>query len=229
MQSEMTYQVPPTPAAVLFPPAAVEDSERELLTQARNGSTAAFEQLVERYERRIFRLAQNITHHREDAEDVMQNAFIQAFRNLPQFREDSRFYTWLVRITVNEALMKIRRRRVNEVSIEAGIESDNDVIPRQLQDWGLNPEQRCSQQELQRILAETISKLEPGYRVVFQLRDVEGLSTEETAEALDLSVSAVKTRLRRARLQLRNSLNKYFRFSHKRRELIFARLVNEMA
>ena len=226
MQSEIMYETPSALAAVLFPAAFARDSERELLSAARNGSTAAFEKLVERYERRIFRLAQNITHHREDAEDVMQNAFVQAFRNLRQFREDSRFYTWLVRITVNEALMKIRRRRVNEVSIDAGIESEDDVIPRELQDWGPNPEQRCSQRELQRILATTISELEPGYRSVFQLRDVEGLSTEETAEALDLSISAVKTRLRRARLQLRDSLHKHFRFSQKRRELVFAGLVN---
>lgn len=229
MQSEIMYETPSALAPGLFPAAFARDSERELLSAARNGSTAAFEKLVERYERRIFRLAQNITHHREDAEDVMQNAFVQAYRNLPQFREESRFYTWLVRITVNEALMKIRRRRPNEVSIDAGIESEDVVMPRELQDWGPNPEQRCSQRELQRILATTISELEPGYRSVFQLRDVEGLSTEETAEALDLSISAVKTRLRRARLQLRNSLHKYFRFSQKRRELVFACLVNGAA
>jgi RNA polymerase sigma-70 factor, ECF subfamily len=187
------------------------ETEEALVARAKDGSTAAFGELVERYERRVFQLARNITRNHEDAEDVLQNTFVQAFKNLPRFRGDSRFYTWVVRITVNEAFMKMRRRRYNEVSLDDPVEVDDDVIPRQVEDWGPNPEQRYSQEELQRILAETIGKLEPGYRTVFQLRDVEELSTKETAQALGLSLPAVKTRLRRARKQLRDSLDKHFR------------------
>jgi RNA polymerase sigma-70 factor, ECF subfamily len=192
------------------------DEELALIAEAKNGSAAAFGELVERYERRVFRLARNITGNYEDAEDVMQNAFVQAFKNLSRFRGDSRFYTWVVRITVNEAFMKMRRRRFNEVSINDSLEVDDSVVPRQLEDWDPNPEQRYSQEELHGILATTIGKLDPGYRTVFQLRDVEELSTKETAEALGLSLPAVKTRLRRARMQMRNSLDKHFRSTARR-------------
>jgi RNA polymerase sigma-70 factor (ECF subfamily) len=190
------------------------DNEATLVAQARNGSSTAIEQLVGRYERRIFRLAQNITSNHEDAEECVQNAFAKAFQNLAAFRGDSRFYTWLVRIAVNEALMKIRRRRFTELSIDAGLnetEGDDHMLFHELRDWGPNPEERYSQEELGRILTTAISGLDPRYRVVFQLRDVEGFSTEETARVLDLSVAAVKTRLLRARFWLRNSLDVYFR------------------
>jgi porin len=190
---------------------SVEINEEKLVAEAKGGSVAAFEHLVARYDGRVFRLAQSITHNREDAEEIMQDAFVKVFRNLPQFRGDSRFYTWLVRITVNEALMRMRRHRLSEVSIDDSVETENARLPRQLEDWGSNPEQRYSEQELQSILATTIGQLTPGYRAVFQLRDVEGLSTEETAQALALSPAAVKARLQRARFRLRESLNKYFR------------------
>src|SRR5580658_3186123 len=110
-----------------------------------------------------------------------------------------------------EALMKVRGRRFREVPIGGAKDSNSDAIPSELEDWGPNPEQRYSQEELCRILETAISELDAGYRIVFQLRDVEGLSTEETARTLNLSLPAVKTRLRRARLQLRNSLDIYFR------------------
>lgn len=190
--------------------------ELELIDEAKKGSDIAFGCLVERYQNRIFRLAQNLTRNREDAEEVLQNALIKAYKHLDRFRGDSRFYTWLVRIAVNEALMKIRRRRHNEVSIDDKKDGDANFQPLEIEDWGPNPEQRYSQTELHEILATAIHELEPGYRAVFQLRDVEELSTEETAEALLLTPAAVKTRLLRARLQLRQALNKYFRLRAKR-------------
>jgi RNA polymerase sigma-70 factor (ECF subfamily) len=200
-----------------------DDAERELIFQAKNGSTTAFERLVEGYERKIFRLAQSITRHRQDAEDVVQNAFVQAFKNLPQFRGDSRFYSWLMRIAVNEALLKIRRRRrFNEVPIDAPDEVDDASFTREIEDWAPNPEQRYLQHELRRILATAIAGLHRHYWTVFQLREVEGLSTKETAQVLDLSSSAVKTRLRRARIKLRNSLNGHFRSKHQPDEFLFA-------
>ena len=168
--------------------------------------------LVKRYDRNIFRIAQHITQNREDAEDVVQDAFLKSYQNLERFQEQSKFYTWLVRIAVNESLMKLRKRRTAKtVSIDEDVQTEEDSVPREVADWSPNPEQLYNQSELQEILGKTIQGLPSSFRTVFVLRDVEGLSTEETAEALDLSVPAVKSRLLRARLQLRERLNRYFK------------------
>ncbi len=186
--------------------------ELVLVRAAKNGDVGAFEELVRRYDRNVFRIAQHITQNREDAEDVVQDAFLKAYGNLGQFQEQSKFYTWLVRIAVNEALMKLRRRRPERmVSLDEDVKTDEDSIPREVADWSPNPEQQYNQAELKEILTKTINGLPPSFRTVFVLRDVEGLSTEETAEALNLSIPAVKSRLLRARLQLRERLSKYFR------------------
>ena len=186
-------------------------AEGDVVARAQLRSEAAFEQLVDQYKRRAFRVAWKITSNHEDAEDVVQNAFVKAFQNLPDFRGDSRFYTWLLRITINEALMKIRRRRSNEVSIDGSKGPDDSSASIEIKDQAANPEQQCSQYEVQRILAANINDLEPPFRAVLLLRDVEGLSTKQTAQALDLTSSAVKTRLQRARTRLRKSLSDHFR------------------
>src|SRR5207248_11100124 len=189
--------------------------ELTLVQAAKAGDVAAFEELVRRYDRNIFRIAQHITQNREDAEDVVQDAFLKAYGNLEQFQGQSKFYTWLVRIAVNEALMRLRRRRPERmVSLDEDVKTEEDSMPREVADWSPNPEQQYSQAELRDILGKTIQGLPPSFRTVFVLRDVEGLSTEETAEALDLSVPAVKSRLLRARLQLRDRLNRYFKKRH---------------
>jgi len=186
--------------------------ESILVDAARSGDIGAFESLVRRYDRNVFRIAQHITQNRADAEDVVQDAFLKAYQNLGQFQGQSKFYTWLVRITVNEALMRLRRRRPERmVSIDEDVKTEDDSMPREIADWSPNPEQQYTQAELKDILGKTIQGLPPSFRTVFVLRDVEGLSTEETASALELSVPAVKSRLLRARLQLRERLNKYFR------------------
>ena len=186
--------------------------ELALVRAAKQGDVSAFEQLVKRYDRNIFRIANHITQNREDAEDVVQDAFLKAFRNLEQFQGNSKFYTWLVRIAVNESLMKLRRRRSDRtVSLDQEVETEEDTMPREVADWAPNPEQLYRQGELNEILTKTVNGLPASFRTVFVLRDIEGLSTEETAEALELSVPAVKSRLLRARLQLRDRLNKYFR------------------
>jgi RNA polymerase sigma-70 factor (ECF subfamily) len=200
---------PPVPPAHRTP--APNDDELQLVTAARAGDISAFETLVNRYERKIFRLAMNITQSREDAEDVMQEAFLKAYEHLPGFEGNSRFYTWLVRIAVNQALMKLRKRRPGQISLDQEIETDEDSFFREVEDWGPSPEERFNQTELHEILNKVIGELEEPFRIVFQLRDIEELSTEETAEALNLSVPAVKSRLLRARLKLRQKLNKYFR------------------
>ena len=186
-------------------------NELLLVRAAKAGEMQAFEELVRRYERNVFRIAQHITQNREDAEDVVQDAFLKAYSNLEQFQEQSKFYTWLVRIAVNEALMKLRRRRPERtVSLDQEVQTEEDSMPREVADWSPNPEQEYSQAELRDILSKTIQGLPTGFRTVFVLRDVEGLSTEETAEALGISIPAVKSRLLRARLQLRERLSKYF-------------------
>jgi RNA polymerase sigma-70 factor, ECF subfamily len=186
--------------------------ELALVNAAKAGDMGAFEDLVRRYDRNVFRIAQHITQNREDAEDVVQDAFLKAFQNLEQFQGQSKFYTWLVRIAVNEALMKLRKRRPERfVSLDEDVKTEEDSMPREIADWSPNPEQQYNQAELKEILGKTIQGLPPGFRTVFVLRDVEGLSTEETADALDLSIPAVKSRLLRARLQLRERLNKYFK------------------
>jgi RNA polymerase sigma-70 factor (ECF subfamily) len=186
--------------------------ELALVRAAKAGDISAFEQLVRRYDRNVFRIAQHITQNREDAEDVVQDAFLKSYENLKNFQEQSKFYTWLVRIAVNEALMRLRRRRPERmVSLDEDVKTEEDSMPREVADWTPNPEQQYSQEELRDILQRTIQGLPSSFRTVFVLRDVEGLSTEETAEALGLSIPAVKSRLLRARLQLRERLNKYFK------------------
>lgn len=194
------------------PQARVAKSESALVGEAKAGSYEAFEELVNRYEKKIYRLGLNITGNPEDAEEVLQEAFLKAFEHLPEFREDSRFYTWIVRIAVNEGLMKLRKRRTGrEISMEDTMTEDGEVVPREFTDWKPNPEQRMAQTELETILQNAIQTLSPTFRTVFHLRDVEGLSTEETAQLLDLSVGAVKARLFRARLRLREELSKIFK------------------
>ena len=186
--------------------------EAVLVSQAREGDIAAFSELVRRYEGKIFRLAQHITQNREDAEDVLQETFMKAYEHLDQFKGDSKFYTWIVRIAVNQALMKLRRRKTDKsVSLDEQIDTGEDTIVREIAAWDEDPEQRFSRDELGEILDTAVQSLEPPYRSVFVLRDIEEMSTEETAEALGLSVPAVKSRLLRARLQLREKLTRFFK------------------
>ena len=194
------------------PQATLVRDESLLVSEAKAGNYAAFDELVNRYEKKIYRLGMNITGNPEDAEDVLQEAFLKAFQHLPEFREDSRFYTWIVRIAVNEALMKLRKRRTSrEVPMEDSEDENGEVLVREFADWKPNPEQQYAQAELDRILQGAVRTLSPGFRTVFYLRDVEGLSTEEAAEMLNLSVGAVKARLFRARLRLREELSKIFK------------------
>jgi len=190
----------------------VVDDELELVANARKGDATSFSVLLRRYEGKIFRLAMNITQNREDAEDVLQEAFLKAYEHLDQFQGNSRFYTWIVRIAVNQALMKLRKRRSDRaVSLDEQIDTGEDTVVREIAAWDPDPEERFSRVELNQILTGAIDDLEPIYRTVFTLRDVDGLSTEETAEALDLTVPAVKSRLLRARLQLRDKLTRFFK------------------
>ncbi len=194
------------------PQKATERAESELIAEAKAGNGDAFEELVNRYERRIYRLALRLVGNTQDAEDVLQETFLKAFEHLPDFREDSRFYTWIVRIAVNEGLMKLRKRKSDRSEpIEDAVDDQGQVMPREFRDWKPNPEQLLSQEEMERVLLDAAHKLPASLRTVFMLRDVEELSTGETAEALGLTPGAVKARLFRARFQLREELSKVFK------------------
>ncbi len=183
-----------------------------LVHASKCGDVGAFEELVKRYDRKLLRIAQHMMHNREDAEDVVQEAFLKAFLHLDQFREDSKFSTWLIRITLNQSLMKLRKQRLaREMSIDKDFQSEEDSLPIDVADWAPNPEELYRATELREILRKTLQELGEGLRVVFVLRDIEGLSMAQTAEALGLSLTAVKARSFRARLQLRERLSKYFK------------------
>ena len=197
-----------TPATTVQP----SFDESSLVARARTGDTEAFSELVRHYERRVYRLAKNITRHDEDAEDVLQEAFLKAYEHLDRFQGNSAFYTWLVRIAVNEALMKLRKRKTDRtVPLDEPIDLGEDVMQREIAVWEDNPEQRYSREEMQKILDDAVDTLKPDFRTVFVLRDIEEMSTEETAETLGISIPAVKSRLLRARLALREKLTKQFK------------------
>jgi RNA polymerase sigma-70 factor, ECF subfamily len=189
----------------------VASTDLDFVHATQRGDVSAFEQLVKRYDRKLFRIAQTVTHNTEDSQDAVQEAFLKAFQNLSKFREESQFSTWLIRITVNQSLTKLRKRRATcEVSLDDDFQADRSVLPMQVADWAPNPEQLYWASELRDILLQALSEMRPILRAVFALRDIEGLSTDQTADALNLSQTAVKARLWRARLQLRECLNKFF-------------------
>jgi RNA polymerase sigma-70 factor (ECF subfamily) len=186
--------------------------ESALVAKARDGDTSAYNELVNRYSTKIYRLAKHITQHDEDAEDVLQETFLKAYEHLGDFQGQSKFYTWIVRIAVNESLMKLRKRKSDRtVPLDEPLDTGEDTVVREIAVWDENPEQQYSREELATILDEAVQSLRPVFRTVFVLRDIEELSTEETAEALGLSVPAVKSRLLRARLQLREKLTRLFK------------------
>ena len=181
-----------------------------LVDAAKQGDMAAFEQLVKRHTAMIFRVAMHIMASPEDAEEVVQDAFLRAFQHLQDFEGRARFSTWLTRIAVNAALMKLRNlRRATTISLDQEAD-DGSTLADKVADWKPNPEQLFSRTELREILQRALASLPHSYRVVFLLRDVEGLSVADTAEMLGLSIPNVKARLFRARLKLREQLSRYF-------------------
>jgi RNA polymerase sigma-70 factor, ECF subfamily len=204
-------------------PNTLAASEESLLVaKAQAGDPSAFGELVNRYQNKIYRIAKNITQNDEDAEDVLQEAFLKAYEHLGGFQGNSRFYTWIVRIAVNEALMKLRKRKGDRtVSLDEPVDTGEEMVNREIAVWDDNPEQRYSREEMQTILDEAVDSLKPDFRAVFVLRDIEEMSTEETADALGVSIPAVKSRLLRARLALREKLTRKFK---RKGEDVFAHL-----
>src|ERR1700733_10794834 len=190
----------------------VASDDLDLVHATLQGEPHAFEELVRRYDRKLLRIALNVTHNAEDAQDAVQEAFFKAFQKLGEFRAESQFSTWLIRIALNQSIMKVRKRcSTKELSLDGGFQGDEATLPIDLTDWAPNPEQRYRTSELREILRKALQELPPMSRTVFVLRDIEGFSIEETAVAMNLTHATVKSRLLRGRLQLRESLARYFR------------------
>ncbi len=188
-----------------------DSSDAELVCRAQAGNLDAFEALTTRHEQRVYSLAMRILHHKQDAEDVTQQTFLSVLENLNGFRAEASFLTWLLRIATHAALKVIRKRKgLDVVSLDEATEPKEnfDLIPQPefIADWRQSPEQLVHRREIQRLLDEALDRLDEKHRLVFLLRDVEGLSIKETAEALSLSEPNTKVRLLRARLQLREQL-----------------------
>ena len=182
-----------------------EEDDFALADRVLKGERRAFEALVRRHERRVFRVTLAVLGNFEDAEEAMQEAFVKAYRNLGQFRREARFTTWLTRIAINEALQK-RESRKDYVSLDESREIERQFAPRRTESWRADPEKLYGKQELRQIVETAIQGLPAIYREAFVLRDVEEMSAEEAAEAIGITVGALKSRLLRARLMMRETL-----------------------
>jgi RNA polymerase sigma-70 factor (ECF subfamily) len=186
----------------------VEDFSLEAL---QTGDRAEFARVVEAYSGVIYRLGIKMLNDPQDAEDILQETFIKAYRHLKDFDGRSSLSTWLYRIATNEALMLIRKRKNVPVSIDEPTDGQDEIEePAQIMDWCCMPEEEMMSTEARAYMNQAIKQLPPTLRAVFLLRDIEGLSTEETSNVLNLSEAAVKTRLSRARMRLRELLTAYF-------------------
>lgn len=189
--------------------ASYNTEESELIDLAKSGDKKAMAQLVKNYEQTIYNFAFKICRHRDKAENITQETFFSMVKNLKQFDSKSKLSTWLYRIVANHCLMLARKEKNRQfVSIDDDDSLYNDE--KYTIDYSRLPTKYTENEELKKVLDDAISKLSPDYRMIFLLRDVEGLSTEETAEASDLSISAVKSRLHRARAFLRNEITKAY-------------------
>ena len=183
-----------------------DDPDFEIVERVRNGETDAFEELVRKHGRRVYRSLLGIVGNPEEAEDALQDAFFKAFQHLPHFEGRSRFSTWLVRIAINTGLQRVRSRK----EFDRLDEDDEEFRPRNIQAWTETPEDFYSREELRSLVEKEVMKLPVKYRVALMLRDLEELSTEEAAAALGLSIPGVKARVLRGRLMLRESMVQYF-------------------
>jgi len=192
---------------VLSNPEQGTTREQELIAKVQGGQTELFYELVRPYERRVYAAALAILRNETDAEDAAQEAMLKALANIRTFRAESRFSTWLIQISVNEALMKRRRERTRMTeAIEDNRDDEGEYTPRDFADWREIPSEALERKEVRQRLADALASLDRKYREVFVLRDMEQLNIQETAEALGISVASVKTRLLRARLMLRDLL-----------------------
>ena len=187
-----------------------ERTDAELVAITNAGDNRGFDELVRRYRDKVYRLSFKILRHEEDAAEALQDAFLSAYRGLPRFKSESTFSTWLYRIATNASLMKYRKRREGHVSLEQSQNTDENAEMLQIPDWSTQPLKELLDSETREVMDEGIQRLPEELRTVFILRDIEDLSNAEVAQILDLTVAAVKSRLHRARIALRDRLTRYF-------------------
>jgi RNA polymerase sigma-70 factor (ECF subfamily) len=185
---------------------AIAREEDAFLVAAKRGDSTAFEVLCKQSASTVFHIARRMMRSKEDAEDVMQESFQLAFIHLKSFKGGSRFSTWLSRIAINAALMKLRRKHVRDVPLDESAETEEPSFRQEIEDQGLNPEQLFAHKERQQILFEAMNKLAPGMRKAIELRELGERSTKETAQIMGISASAVKARVFHGRRKLRERL-----------------------
>jgi RNA polymerase sigma-70 factor (ECF subfamily) len=184
-------------------------TDEELVHSAQAGESPAFDELVRRYTNIVYRVLYKILRHEEDSQDALQDTFVSAYRALPRFRQDAKFSTWIYRIATNAALMKARSRKTNLVSLDQPGDEGEGRGVWDLPDWSATPDQEILTDEIRRVMEEAIQALPPEQRAAFVLHDVQDLSSAETAAAMSITVSAVNSRLHRARVFLRDRIGRY--------------------
>ncbi|MBW1798021.1 MAG: sigma-70 family RNA polymerase sigma factor [Deltaproteobacteria bacterium] len=193
---------------------ATNTIDHDLITQFKAGSMDAMEKIVERYETRIFTFGLKMCGHIQDAEDIVQETFLNAFRYLGRFREETKLKNWLFRIASRACIRKRRKKKCepdHEISLESFVHEDGSDIKYEIPDWSEDPSANVLRSELKQVIDAAIQSLPHKYRLVFNLRDTEGFNTEETSKILGISIQTVKTRLHRARLFLREEISTHYR------------------
>lgn len=184
-------------------------TDEDLVREAQAGESTAFDELVRRYTNVVYRILYKILRHEEDTQDALQDTFVSAYRALPRFRQDAKFSTWIYRIATNAALMKARARKTNLVSLDHPNDDGEAKTAWDLPDWSATPDEEILTVETRHVMEEAIQALPPEQRAAFVLHDVQNLSSAETAEAMGITVSAVNSRLHRARVFLRDRIGRY--------------------
>jgi len=191
------------------PTLSAVETDETLVLRAQKGDTGAFDELVRRYTSIVYRILYKILRHDEDTQDALQDTFVSAYRALPRFRQDARFSTWIYRIATNAALMKARARKTNLVSLDHPTEDPDAQNAWELPDWSATPDEEIMTSETRRIMEDAIQALPPEQRAAFVLHDIQDLSSAETAQAMGITVSAVNSRLHRARVFLRDRIGRH--------------------
>jgi RNA polymerase sigma-70 factor (ECF subfamily) len=191
-----------------------DDTDHQLISRFKEGSSEAMEKIVERYQESIFNFGLRMCGHMQDAEDIMQDTFLNAFNGLHSFREETKLKNWLFRIAAHACQRKRRKKKFQpdrELSLESFFPKEGTEARFEIPDPSSDPAQDLMRSELKQVIEEAVYSLPPKYKLVFNLRDMEGFSTEETAEILEISVQSVKTRLHRARLYLREKISNHYK------------------
>ncbi|MBW1780541.1 MAG: sigma-70 family RNA polymerase sigma factor [Deltaproteobacteria bacterium] len=193
---------------------ATDAIDHDLISKFKAGSMEAMEKIVERYEERIFTFGLKMCGHLQDAEDIAQETFLNAFRYLKDFREETKLKNWLFKIAASACIRKRRKKKCEpdfEISLDSFIPQEGDDMKYEIPDWSDDPSDNMMRTELKKIIDAAIHSLSHKYRLVFTLRDIEGFNTQETADILGISTQSVKTRLHRARLYLREKISKSYK------------------